>query len=126
MSLLVARVRQCARSLQGMRRFLTVGLVSAVGIAGLYAGGTSSAATAARASNLTVQFAGPPISLNPALGGNGGSSVYTALDYDPLIYLTSSGQLVPDLASSWKFVGRFHREFKMTLRQGVKSPTERR
>ncbi len=74
----------------------------------------------ARSSNLAVQFAGPPISLNPALGGNGGSTVYTALDYDPLIYLTSSGQFAPDLATSWTFVGRFHREFKLTLRSGVK------
>ncbi len=120
MSLLVERVRQSGRSLQGTRRLLTVGLVSAVGVAGLCAGGTSSAATAARSSNLAVQFAGPPISLNPALGGNGGSSVYTALDYDPLIYLSSSGQFVPDLATSWQFVGRFHRKFELTLRPGVK------
>jgi peptide/nickel transport system substrate-binding protein len=91
-----------------------------IGVAALSAAAVSGAATAARSASLAVQFAGPPISLNPALGGNGGSSVYTALDYDPLIYLSGSGQFVPDLASSWRFVGRYHRAFEMTLRSGVK------
>lgn len=121
--MLVSRARALARFLRGRRRPLRYGAVSAVGVAVLTAcaaSGASGAATTARAANLAVQFAGPPISLNPALGGNGGSSVYTALDYDPLIYLSSSGQLVPDLATSWQFVGRYHRAFEMTLRPGVK------
>lgn len=71
-------------------------------------------------STLSIQFAGPPISLNPALGGNGGSSVFTSLDYDPLIYLTGTGRLVPDLATSWHYVGQGHKAFEMTLRRGVK------
>ena len=120
MSLLITRVRSRTRAVRSFRLGLMGTVLSAAGIAVLCASGTSGAATIARANNLAVQFAGPPISLNPALGGNGGSSVYTALDYDPLIYLTSSGQLVPDLATSWTFVGRFHRKFKVTLRPGVK------
>lgn len=120
MSLLGSRDAWRERCLHSLRRSMKYGLLSAVGVTVLYGCGTSGAATVARANNLTVQFAGPPISLNPALGGNGGSSVYTALDYDPLIYLTSGGKFVPDLATSWKFVGRFHRKFELTLRKGVK------
>lgn len=120
MSLLGSRVRRCARVLRMAHRPLRYGLLSAAGVAALYGCSSSGAATVARAANLSVQFAGPPISLNPALGGNGGSSVFTALDYDPLIYLTSGGKFVPDLATSWKYVGKHNRAFEMTLRSGVK------
>ncbi|GAA4668072.1 MULTISPECIES: ABC transporter substrate-binding protein [Amycolatopsis] len=72
------------------------------------------------ASKLTLQFTGPPISLNPALGGNGLSTMYTALAYDPLIYLSGDGKLVPDLATEWHYVGEGNKVFELTLRQGVK------
>lgn len=122
MSLLAQRVWRSAASRRPRRRSvgLAVTTVTAIGVSVLCAVGSSGAATVARSSSLSVQFAGPPISLNPALGGNGGSTVYTALDYDPLIYLTSSGKFVPDLATSWQFIGRFHRKFELTLRSGVK------
>jgi peptide/nickel transport system substrate-binding protein len=74
----------------------------------------------ASSSKLTLQFAGPPISLNPALGGNGLSSAFTALAYDSLIHLSGDGKLVPDLATSWNYVGQDNKVFEMTLRQGVK------
>lgn len=70
-------------------------------------------------STFTMQFAGVPVSLNPALGGNGESAVYVALAYDPLIYLTNEGKLVPDLATSWKYVGTDNTTFQLTLRKGV-------
>lgn len=120
MSLLGSRVALGERCLRAARRSMKYGVLSAAGVTLLYGCGTSGAATVARANNLTVQFAGPPISLNPALGGNGGSSVFTSLDYDPLIYLTGSGKLIPDLATSWKYVGSGHKTFEMTLRSGVK------
>lgn len=86
------------------------------------AGSQSSQGSAAAGGGqtLSVQFAGPPISLNPALNGNGGSAVYSSLDYDPLIYLTGSGQYVPDLATSWRYVGSGHRAFEMRIRPGVR------
>ena len=118
--MLVSRVRGSARPLRARRRPLRFGALPAAAAAVLYGCAASGAATTARANNLVVQFAGPPISLNPALGGNGGSSVFTALDYDPLIYLSSSGQFVPDLATSWGYVGKYHRAFQMTIRSGVK------
>jgi peptide/nickel transport system substrate-binding protein len=68
---------------------------------------------------LQIQFPGAPISLNPALGGNGGSSVFTMLAYDPLIYLSGDGDLVPDLATSWDYVGEGNTVFELKLREGV-------
>jgi peptide/nickel transport system substrate-binding protein len=68
---------------------------------------------------LQLQFPGAPISLNPALGGNGGSSVFTTLAYDPLIYLSGDGDLVPDLATSWDYVGEGNTTFEVKLRDGV-------
>ncbi|SDO41885.1 peptide/nickel transport system substrate-binding protein [Klenkia soli] len=71
------------------------------------------------ASTLQLQFPGAPISLNPALGGNGGSSVFTMLAYDPLIYLSGDGDLVPDLATSWDYVGEGNTVFELQLRDDV-------
>lgn len=77
-------------------------------------GGAGSAAD-----TLQLQFPGAPISLNPALAGNGGSSVFTTLAYDPLIYLSGDGDLVPDLATSWDYVGEGNTVFELQLRDGV-------
>ena len=69
---------------------------------------------------LTVQFQGPPISMNPALAGTAYSLIFTLSDYDPLIYLNYKGQYQPDIATSWGYVGRGNKTFDITLRQGVK------
>lgn len=68
---------------------------------------------------LTVQFQGVPISLNPALAGTGGSTVFTYLAYDPLIYLSGEGELVPDLATDWEFLDADNTELELTIRDGV-------
>ncbi|PRY13053.1 ABC transporter substrate-binding protein [Kineococcus rhizosphaerae] len=68
---------------------------------------------------LTTQFAGIPISLNPALGGSGGSAIFTALAYDSLIHQTGDGELIPDLATAWSF-DPTNTVLTLTLRQGVK------
>lgn len=68
---------------------------------------------------LNIQFQGVPISLNPALAGTGGSTVFTYLAYDPLIYLTGDGELVPDLATEWEFVDEENTQLEVTLREGV-------
>lgn len=72
-----------------------------------------------RGDSLTVQFTGIPISLNPALAGGGGSVVFTALAYDPLIYLSGDGELVPDLATEWEFRDAENTELELTIRDGV-------
>lgn len=68
---------------------------------------------------LTMQFTGIPISLSPALAGGGGSVVFTALAYDPLIYLDGNGELVPDLATEWSFRDDANTELELTIREGV-------
>lgn len=72
-----------------------------------------------RGESLTVQFTGIPISLNPALAGGGGSVVFTTLAYDPLIYLSGDGELVPDLATEWKFRDDANTQLELTIRDGV-------
>lgn len=95
-------------------------MVIALPLLGAAACASSSSGSPGASSKLTLQFAGPPISLNPALGGNGLSATYTALAYDPLIYLSGDGQLVPDLATSWNYTDNQNKVFELTLRQGVK------
>jgi peptide/nickel transport system substrate-binding protein len=73
----------------------------------------------ARGDKLSVQFTGVPISLNPALAGGGGSVVFTTLAYDPLIYLSGDGKLVPDLATEWKFRDDENTQLELTIRKGV-------
>jgi peptide/nickel transport system substrate-binding protein len=70
-------------------------------------------------SQLSLQFPGPPISLDPAKAGNGGSAMFVSLAYDPLIYLSGGGQLVPDLATKWGFTDHSNEVFELTLRSGV-------
>lgn len=93
--------------------------VAVLGAAVLGLASCTNTVSSGSSSTFTMQFAGVPVSLNPALGGNGESAVYVALAYDPLIYLTNEGKLVPDLATSWKYVGTDNTTFQLTLRKGV-------
>ncbi|MFJ2619226.1 ABC transporter substrate-binding protein [Glutamicibacter sp. NPDC087344] len=76
-----------------------------------------------RAEQLTMQFTGPPTSLDPTLGGTGGSTAFVSLAYDPLIYLDRDGKYVPNLAESWEFLDKDNTEFRMEIRDGVKYST---
>ncbi|GGA68740.1 peptide ABC transporter substrate-binding protein [Pseudoclavibacter endophyticus] len=69
--------------------------------------------------DLNLQFNGSPVSLNPALAASGGSTVYTHLAYDPLIYLDSDGEYVPSLAESWQYTNDDNTTFELVLRDGV-------
>jgi peptide/nickel transport system substrate-binding protein len=89
-----------------------------VGLAACSPASSPSSTTSKRAASLAIQFTGVPISLNPALGGSGGSAVFTALAYDPLVYVTGDGKLVPDLATKWVF-GDDNKTLTLTLRKGV-------
>ncbi|WP_344649220.1 ABC transporter substrate-binding protein [Cryptosporangium japonicum] len=102
-------------------RLLTAAVASAMALtlAACTTSGSSST-SGGNTSELNLQFTGVPISLNPALAGAGGSTVYTALAYDSLIHLSNEGKLEPDLAESWKYVGAGNKVFELTLREGVK------
>lgn len=80
---------------------------------------SSSDSAGAKGGTLTTQFAGVPISLNPALGGSGGSAIFTGLPYDSLIYQTGDGKLIPDLATKWA-LSDGNTKLTLTLRSGVK------
>jgi peptide/nickel transport system substrate-binding protein len=112
-----ARLAARRRGLAGVKA-AAIAAVAALALAGCSGGPASS--PSAGSQKLTVQFTGPPVSLNPALAGNGGSAVFTALAYDPLVYLAGDGKLVPDLAQSWQYVGSDNKTFELTLRDGVK------
>lgn len=94
---------------------LTVGVTACSSDPGSGNGGGG----ATRGGTLTTQFAGIPISLDPALGGSGGSAIFTALAYDSLIYQAGDGKLVPDLATKWS-LDPTNTKLTLTLRKGVK------
>jgi peptide/nickel transport system substrate-binding protein len=97
-------------------RLAAAAVVCALTLAGCSGGGSGSQTAA----QLSVQFPGPPVSLDPAKAGNGGSTMFVSLAYDPLIYLSGKGELVPDLATKWGFTDDTNKVFELTLREGVK------
>lgn len=96
-------------------RLAAVAAACALALAGCSGGGTGSHTS----SQLSLQFPGPPVSMDPAKAGNGGSTVFVSLAYDPLIYLSGKGELVPDLATKWGFTDHTNKVFELTLRKGV-------
>jgi peptide/nickel transport system substrate-binding protein len=83
----------------------------------LAACGGASSASGSSGGTLTVGMAETAASMNPAINPLTG---YLYFSYDPLIYQTADGQLVPDLATSWHYVGTANKTFEFTLRQGLK------
>src|SRR6187431_386644 len=98
---------------------VAVATIAVLAFSGCSASSEPSAGSGARGEKLTVQFTGVPISLNPALAGGGGSVVFTTLAYDPLIFLSGDGELVPDLATEWKFRDAENTQLELTIREGV-------
>lgn len=86
-------------------------------VAGCSGSGASGSQTSTQ---LSLQFPGPPVSLDPAKAGNGSSTVFVSLAYDPLIYLSGKGEMVPDLAVKWGFTDQDNKVFELALREGVK------
>jgi peptide/nickel transport system substrate-binding protein len=100
---------------------LAIGLIAACSSSGTTSTSTSAANAASANGTLTVQFAGPPIlGLDPSHEAGGQSVIYSTLAYDSLIYQEANGSLVPDLATSWKWLGSGHTQLELTLRPGVK------
>ncbi|GAA3668972.1 ABC transporter substrate-binding protein [Arthrobacter ginkgonis] len=82
-------------------------------------GGTAELADSGRGTELRMQFTGPPVSLDPALAGTGGSTAFVSLAYDPLIFMDSNGKFVPSLATSWRYLDETNTAFELTIREGV-------
>ena len=98
--------------------FFAIGIAACGGSsAGNSAAGGSSGSSSAPTDSLAIGVPAPPLTLNPVTGV---PALYMYFDYDPLIYEASNGSLVPDLATSWHYVGSGNTTFELTLRSGVK------
>jgi peptide/nickel transport system substrate-binding protein len=88
--------------------------------AGKAAKSSASAPSGFAGQTLTLQSS-DPVSLNPALVGLDTVAItFNTFDYDPLIYQTSTGSFVPDLATKWGYVaGSSDKVFQLTIRSGV-------
>lgn len=80
-------------------------------------GGTGG--SAGSGGTLTVASMSPPASLDPAKANVGSDNWYVNLAYDTLLRLGPNGQLEPDLAVKWGYVGTGNKVFDLTIRQGV-------
>ncbi|WP_166999419.1 ABC transporter substrate-binding protein [Paramicrobacterium fandaimingii] len=81
--------------------------------------GSNASAATERGDELTLQFRGSPMSLDPALQGTASGSIFTVLAYAPLIYQAPDGSLQPSLATSWEFTSDEMTAFEISLREGV-------
>ncbi|HTW12806.1 MAG TPA: ABC transporter substrate-binding protein [Solirubrobacteraceae bacterium] len=95
-------------------RLAAGGLLAAasIGIAGV----TQASAASTHGGTLTVGIAEASNSLDPTAAA---PPDYIYYAYDPLIYETSSGNFIADLAISWTEVGKSNEHFRLTLRHGV-------
>jgi peptide/nickel transport system substrate-binding protein len=101
-------------------RTIMAGTAVALALAGCGSSGhhsTSSGTAATRSGTLTVGMGEPATTMDPASVAPAAFAYY---NYDPLIYEEPDGSFVPDLATSWRYVGSGNKTFQLTLRQGVR------
>jgi peptide/nickel transport system substrate-binding protein len=109
---------------RGIGRFLTSALL--VSLLAASSGGlvaNTAAAKSPRASKVggTLTFGGPAlVSLDPEKSNNGALGWPVYLAYDSLTRMEPNGRLAPDLATSWRYVGKGNKQFEITLRKGVR------
>jgi peptide/nickel transport system substrate-binding protein len=83
-------------------------------------GGAKGGSTGPKPTTLTIAAQNGPLSLDPALNGNGTPLIwYTLLAYEPLIKRGPDGKAAPGLATSWKYSAD-RLSFTLELRKGVK------
>jgi peptide/nickel transport system substrate-binding protein len=82
--------------------------------------GSGSAQSSAAKPQLRYAEAYATTNNNPAIFPNGGGAVIANMSYDSLVYQTSTGKMVPQLATSWGYTGKAQRNFVITLRKGVR------
>ncbi|WP_206791979.1 ABC transporter substrate-binding protein [Amycolatopsis sp. MtRt-6] len=106
-------------SVKTTRRRVASLLAGVVALAsGVSACSSGSSAGAANGETLTISVSGDPLNLDTA---NCVPLVFCSVAYDPLIHISpGTGELQPGLATSWEWVDKEHRTFRLTLRQGAK------
>lgn len=100
-----------------------VGAVMTIALAAMASAACSpgaSQSSSAASTTLTIAAPNGPLSLDPALNGNGTPLVwFTRLAYDPLINRDAKGDPQPGLATAWRYSDD-RLSFVITLREGVK------
>jgi peptide/nickel transport system substrate-binding protein len=97
---------------------LVLAVAAALTAIGFGAASASPAHAAAAKPVLTFGITETQTNLNPAKQPSGGT--ITSLAYDSLTRLTPGGQIAPELATSWHYVGSGTTTFQLTLRRGVR------
>ncbi len=95
-------------------------LAASVALTATGCSGSSGSGSGSAGGTLTVVSAGPPASLDPAKANVGSDNWFVNLTYDTLLRLGPNGQLEPDLATKWGYVGTGNKVFDLTIRPGVK------
>ena len=96
---------------------VAVVIATSIALTGCAGGGGSNAKTP---TTLTIAAPNGPLSLDPALNGNGSPLIwYSMLAYDPLIKRAPDGTAKPGLATDWKYSDD-RLSFVLNLRKGVK------
>jgi peptide/nickel transport system substrate-binding protein len=80
-------------------------------------GGTHAGTSGSGGKSLVIGLESPIPSLDPA---SSPVSTTLAYAYDPLIYWAADGSFVPDLATSWGYVGTSNTTFDLKLRDGAR------
>jgi peptide/nickel transport system substrate-binding protein len=106
------------------RRLISGASAAIIAATLLVAGGVTASATSAAKSSkpsITISVSDAPLSLDPAESVNDADQqVFNDLAYEPLIILNSNGDLVPGLATSWRYANSSDKIFDLTLRPGVR------
>jgi peptide/nickel transport system substrate-binding protein len=104
-----------------IRRFSVVAALLAVALiaAACSSSTAGSAGSSGSSSTLTIGWAEPPDTLNPATTGARDVGPIDVNVFDTLVWLTPSLQVTPDLATKWS-ISPDGKTYTFTLRQGVK------
>lgn len=107
-----------------MKKLFAIAAVTSVLALSVTACSGSSAGTGSggrtHSTTLTLALSTGPLSMDPAKNGGGNATVYTSLAYDTLLHANPDGTFSPGLAETYGYVGAGNKEFKVTLRKGVK------
>ncbi|MGW1272295.1 ABC transporter substrate-binding protein [Streptomyces sp. NPDC002491] len=97
-----------------------VAVATAVSAAACSGSPSSSGSGANASATLNLALSTQPLSLDPAKNGGGGNEVFVDLAYQSLVHANADGTYAPSLAEAYGYVGAGNRQFKITLRDGVK------
>lgn len=97
----------------------SVGLASVLALAACSGGSGSTGSGGGGKGTLTVSNTFAPVSMDPALSGNGRAGTMLTPAYEPLVRTQADGTLVAALAESWKLAAD-NRSVTFTLRKDAK------